>query len=228
MSDEGSSSSSGLGAEQIIVALIAMPVGLWLAFFGYRFHKLTVMIAGCLIGYVLFLWMFNTVIDDELTLQLIAVGFGLCVGFLLLCLYKIRLFIIGFLAGFTLAAWMLAWWGSFASVAWDYVFIISFAIIMGLLTAYGPFKKVMIVGSTSWYGSYFFFYGVDQFADTGYAKALESILSGGSFDDLDTALYAMLGGSAAMFVCGLLVQFGLTGRGNHHESEDEYEPINNA
>jgi membrane protein implicated in regulation of membrane protease activity len=79
-------------------------------------------------------------------------------------------------------------------------------------------QKPLIIMTTAFLGAYFLFYGIDVFAATGFAAAVESILRGEPTGELATETLLMLIFAGVAAVLGALVQLR-TGRDKDHRQK---------
>jgi len=217
--------------EEAVFACLCMLAGLFLCFLGLKIFIATVVLAGVFLGYVImYAILINCDVTNEAALVFGSLAFGIVFGvimvFMLKKFLKGVLFLIGFLAGFFFAIWILSWASSeghsIESDAWRWVTIILIAIIGGIITVALP--KILIAVGTSMFGSYLVFYGIDIFAQTGYADAFRVILSGDPHLPFDDVMYAMLACNGVLCGLGILVQLCVTGK--HSEPKEGYQPLN--
>ena len=134
------------------------------------------------------------------------------------CVYKLGVFILGCVGGGCFAVWTLSWSEDpfIASVGWRWCYILVLAIIVGILALF--FVKYVAMIVTAWIGSFFTFLGIDVFAQTGFAESVAQIVSGVPPDQAGytDGAYGMLAGCVALAIVGMVVQFFVTGRGDHH------------
>ena len=89
-------------------------------------------------------------------------------------------------------------------------------------------QKPIIIAASAFLGAYFLFYGIDEFAQTGFAETLEQIMRGEPIPTLETPTILMLAFAAVTAVLGVLVQIR-TSRGKDHRqktSDTVYIQIN--
>ena len=221
--------------EDIVFAIFCMISGLFLVFIGYRLLMIALFLTGTYLGYVIMYAILTSAgVEDDLVVVFVSLGVGLVVGVLTLalfrCLMSVCLFLLGFLVGFVFAIWIQSWaeGGLIENDAWKWVFIVVCALIVGLLTS--AFQKLFIIIGTSFYGSYFVFYGIDVFVQTGYSQNMETILSGKNDapQEFGKEIYGMLIGTVLLAIVGVFVQIKYTAsKYNHkeHYGNHEYENI---
>ncbi|PVU85593.1 hypothetical protein BB559_006928 [Furculomyces boomerangus] len=209
----GSLTASGITAGVILIVL-----GTMFLFFGRKLVKITIFFGGFFLFGILFLivaYRIRAPLDGENTRAMIylvvAIVVGLIGGALALWLFKLGLFILGGLGGFALAAYIMNWssTGLFSQNWVRIVFIVAFVIVGGLLVLF--FERPAIIISTSIYGSYALFVGIDCFAKTGFKESVASALSKTVNPVKNTlSVYGMLAGTIVLAIIGALVQFKTT------------------
>lgn len=142
---------------------------------------------------------------------------GLIGGMLLGYFYKVGVFGIGVLGGLALSSYALVFVSSFTPITYGVriAVMILCALIGGVLISQAE-RHIVIVGS-SLFGAMAFMYGLDMFANTGYADLLE-LLSRTEIQEewktlqqgLGQAVYGMLAGVVALFLLGVFVQYKYT------------------
>jgi len=207
--------------ETGLFAVLCMLIGLILCFFGIRLLQATAFFVGVYLGYILMYSILGSSgVTNNYALIFGSLGFGILVGLfmilLLKCLVALVLFLIGFVAGWYLGIWILSWveiqHGSIDASTWRWIVLVACGVVIGIVTACLP--KLFLAIATSWVGSYLVFYGIDVFAQTGYADAFQLILTGHAKSFTWTnAIYGMLIGNIVLAVIGILVQLFITGRG---------------
>ncbi|PWA00756.1 hypothetical protein BB558_003222 [Smittium angustum] len=201
----GSLTASGITAGIILIVL-----GTMFLFFGRKLIKITIFFGGFFLFGIVFLviaYKIRAPLDGEnvraIIYLAIAIVVGLIGGALTLWLYKLGLFILGGLGGFALAAYIMNWSsiGLFNQNWARIVFICAFVIIGGLLVLF--FERPVTIISTSIYGSYALFVGIDCFARTGFKESIASVLSKTTNPVKNTAaIYGMLAGTIVLAIIG--------------------------
>ncbi|PVV02954.1 hypothetical protein BB560_002583 [Smittium megazygosporum] len=206
---------NGINASGIIAGIILIGVGLVISFLGRRVVKALVFCAGVLLG-----WMITTIIlykiraptDTESTRALVyligGVVVGITVGVLAVVFYKVGVFFVGAASGLALGAFILTWSGEgiFHQEWLRILFLAIFAAIGGVLILFLE-KPTIIIGS-SILGAYITFIGIDCFARTGYKDIIANIFRGVTGNmGRDAKVYAMLGGTIALALISIFVQF---------------------
>ena len=202
-----------------IVAGVSIAVGLVLVFFGYRIFRVALGLGTVYFVYAIFYSLLVGVgVTESAVICWTSLAVGLVAGLIMMCFYKLGIFILGCVAGGSFAVWLLSWTDVpfITSIAWRWGFIIVIAIIFGILALL--LIKVIAVISTAWVGSFVAFVGIDVFAQTGFAQSVSEILSGKTPESsqFSPACYGMLIGCVVLAVLGMLVQFKVTGTGDHH------------
>jgi len=132
-----------LTLEDGIFAIISIIVGIVSVFFGYRLFRVTLLVCGIYVVYIILYPLLTKFgLDDEIANFSISLAVGLMAGLLLMFFYNVGLFIIGCLAGFTFANYLLSLLHEtiVSHQPWNYVFIGAFVITFGILILF--FKKV--------------------------------------------------------------------------------------
>ena len=80
-------------------------------------------------------------------------------------------------------------------------------------------QKPLIIAASAFLGAYYLFYGIDAFANTGFAETLNQILRGEPVSDLETNTILMLTFSAVTAVLGVLIQIK-TSKGKDHRQKN--------
>jgi len=179
--------------ENSVAGVLAIVLGLIMVTAGYRLFRVTLFVAGALLGYIFcYAIIANYVDTTNVILVSVSLGVGVLCGLIVLCLVRVGLFAIGATAGFVFASWLLAWIhvAQIQSDVGRWVFLIGCSFVCGVLTL--VLQKPLIVVCTAFFGSFFFFYGVDQFVDVGYAEAFENILANDTFVVDDNRIYYMV------------------------------------
>jgi hypothetical protein len=214
--------------EDGVLGGLFIVMGFFLVFFGYRLFKTALFLTGVFFGYVImYSILVNAGVTDEITLVFSSLGTGVVVGILLVwmvtCVAKAVIFLVGFLFGFMLCIYVFSW--SEELLIEDNVYrwltIVASGVVFGCLSVC-VLRKIIIIISTSYYGSYFVFYGIDVFAQTGFTEAFKEILSGKENNsEWDEGIYAMLVCSLVLFGAGVAVQFFVTAKDYDYEPEEE-------
>ncbi|PVU85099.1 hypothetical protein BB559_007215, partial [Furculomyces boomerangus] len=173
----------GLTTGGIIAGVVLVVLGTIFLFFGKKLIKVTIFLGDFFLVGVVFLviaYKIRAPLDGEntrsVTYLVVAIVVGLIGGALTLWLYKTNLLIIGGLGGFAVAAYIMSWssTGLFSQIWVRVVFIVASVIVGGLLVLF--LERPAIIISTSIYGSYALFVGIDCFARTGFKESIASVL----------------------------------------------------
>eukprot|EP00732_Lithocolla_globosa_P005223 Lithocolla_globosa_v1_NODE_5264_length_1272_cov_17.329499.p1 type:complete len:244 gc:universal NODE_5264_length_1272_cov_17.329499:982-251(-) len=213
--------------EEGVVGGFACLCGILLVFLGYRLIKVTFFCAGCALGYICcYLVMDAAGVTDELTLVLSSFAAGVVLGALLVMLYKTSVFLVGGICGLTFGVWFLTWFEIQQGEViekdyWKWTFLGVVSLICAILTLI--IDKFFLVLSTSWFGAYLTFWGVDIFAQTGFTEAFKQILTQehDEFYEYSDGVYAMMCGAFALFLVGVLVQWCKTAVDVEHDPEEK-------
>ncbi|KAG9324319.1 hypothetical protein KVV02_006565 [Mortierella alpina] len=205
-----------------IVAIVLMVAGFLFAFFGHKFFKITLFLAG--------FYVFSTLAWIALRNAEPAAGYGtngewiylgvagaagILGGGLFLCFWRLGFAAIGAIAGFYLAIFILSWasQGVISNGTGRTIFIVA-CVIVGIILTFFVERHVIIIG-TAIVGSGSFFVGLDNFIGTGFSDAFTAFLSGKGHQALlgtdgyqvSPKVYGMLAGTLAMMVIGACFQY---------------------
>ncbi|PWA00783.1 hypothetical protein BB558_003160 [Smittium angustum] len=210
--------SGAISASGITTGVILLVLGTIFLFFGRKFIKVTVFLGGFFLVGMVFLIIIYWVIPPnkgdnirELIYLTIGIVLGLIGGALALWLYKTNLLIIGGLGGFALATYVMGWssTGLFTQNWAKIIFICGFVVVSALLVMF--LERPAIILSTSVYGSYAVFVGIDCFAKTGFKESITNVLSKTKAPiKITPSMYGMLVGVVIFAVIGAVVQFKTT------------------
>lgn len=229
-----------------IVAIVLMVAGFTFAFFGHKFFKITLFIAGF---YVMSTLAWIALKNAEpangygSNAQWIYLGVsgaaGILGGALFLCFWRLGFAAIGAIAGFYLAIFVLSWQtgGVISNGTGRTIFIIA-CVIIGIVLTFFIERHVVIIG-TAIVGSGSFFVGLDNFVHTGFSDAFIQFLSGKANGFISTGgyhvsgkVYGMLAGTLAMMVVGACFQY-YKHRGSwvpkthrpHYQAQPHYQQV---
>ncbi|KAJ2787839.1 hypothetical protein GGI15_000408 [Coemansia interrupta] len=219
------SSHGGLVASGIIAGIALIVIGFICNYFGYKFVRVLIFLAGfCVVGgLVLYAeYKIRAPREDEKGRQVwylaIAAVFGLIGGGISMFLFKVGVALVGALGGFALATWILSMksGGLIHSDVGRILFIVAM-IIVGMLAALFLQTPAIVVSSSIW-GSYALFVGIDCFARTGFQNtALDFLNTPGAVYETSPKVYAMIACMAVSAILGIIVQFLLIRkRKGHH------------
>ncbi|KAF9348615.1 hypothetical protein BGX26_012984 [Mortierella sp. AD094] len=208
-----------------IVAIVLMVAGFLFAFFGHKFFKITIFLAGFYV-FATLAWIALRNLEpsngygsnSEWVYIGVSGAVGLLGGLLFLCLWRLGFAAIGGIAGFYLAIFILSWASSgvISSGTGRIIFIVAF-VILGIILTFFLDRHVIILG-TAIVGSGSFFVGLDNFIHTGFQEAFTTFLAGNhsafsSEYNVTGKVYGMLAGTLGMMVVGACFQYY-----NHRDS----------
>lgn len=205
-----------LALEDGIFAIIACFLGLLSILLGLRFFRITFFFTGLYFGYIIsFPLISKTGLTDPIAIFSVAVSIGILLGAAVTFLWKTGLFVVGCLAGWTFSTYALGFLKQtvVAQPPWSYVFAGCCCLAFGCLIFF--LKKPILVVSTSMFGAYFIFYGIDVFLNgqTGFAATFDGILSGSQQpSQLSSQTWMMASGSLGLGLIGVLLQLLGTGK----------------
>jgi len=211
--DDPLTASEGVAAAVTIILAVIMLV------IGYRMLRLAAAIATM---YVVFGAMFclfrNVGIEDPAVLFWASLSVGLVASLIVLCYFYIGLFLLGCIGGAALALWMLSWSVPpfIPAVGWRWVFIAVLALVGGIAVFF--FKRILAIITTAIAGSVMLFAAIDAYANTGFVEAI-GIAATGKDEDPSVFTPAAYGMCIACIVTAglsMLLQFRITGKGDHH------------
>ncbi|KAG0206898.1 hypothetical protein BGX28_001767 [Mortierella sp. GBA30] len=205
-----------------IVAIVLMVAGFLFAFFGHKFFKITLFLAGFYVFSTLaWIALRNAEPTDGYgaNAQWIYLGVagavGILGGGLFLCFWRLGFAAIGAIAGFYFAIFVLSWAnnGLISNGTGRTIFIVA-CVIVGIILTFFVERHVVIIG-TAIVGSGSFFVGLDNFVNTGFSAAFTAFLSGKGHQALigtdgyqvSGKVYGMLAGTLAMMVVGACFQY---------------------
>ncbi|KAF9585644.1 hypothetical protein BGW38_001399 [Lunasporangiospora selenospora] len=201
-----------------IVAIVLMVAGFLFAFFGHKFFRITLFLAGFYLCATL-AWIALTNFeptDGYKNAQWVYLGVsgaaGLIGGALFLCFWRLGFAAIGGIAGFYLAVFILSWASSgvISNGTGRIIFIAAF-VIVGIILTFFLERHIVIIG-TAIVGSGSFFVGLDNFIHTGFQEAFTAFLGGnhsalfGGYQ-VTGKVYGMLAGTLGMMVIGICFQY---------------------
>ncbi|OMJ28178.1 hypothetical protein AYI69_g2351 [Smittium culicis] len=153
--------------------------------------------------------------DNENTRALIylivAIVLGLIGGTVCLFFFKLGLFIVGVLGGFALASFIMTWSpnGIFNDNWANILFISVISVVVGVLILF--FERPIMIVSTSTFGSYATFVGIDCFARTGFMETASLVLQNeNNISSHSAKVYGMLAGTIILAIIGIFYQFKYT------------------
>lgn len=193
-----------------ITGIFLIVVGISLCFFGNRCFKSMLYGIGFMTGLLFSFACLQSVFGNGMNKYLyyiISIVIGLIVGYLAVLSLKLTLCIVGILAGFSVSALLVSIFPSIANLINPLIFSIILAVVFIVLVFF--FEQMIIILSTSVFGSYVLFYGIDCFVNLGFATALRTMYDSERFDlyDPNTKIYGMLIGSVVVAVLGSICQY---------------------
>ncbi|KAF9171874.1 hypothetical protein BGX21_011077 [Mortierella sp. AD011] len=214
-----SGSGYHITVSSTIVAIVLMAAGFLFAFFGHKFFKITIFLAGFYV-FVTLAWIALRNLEpsngygsnSEWVYIGVSGAVGLLGGLLFLCLWRLGFAAIGGIAGFYLAIFILSWTSSgvISNGTGRTIFIVAFVII-GIILTFFLDRHIIILG-TAIVGSGSFFVGLDNFIRTGFSEAFTAFLAGNhsafsSEYNVTGKVYGMLAGTLGMMVVGACFQY---------------------
>ncbi|KAF9570093.1 hypothetical protein EC968_002263 [Mortierella alpina] len=205
--------------DSVIVGIVLMAAGFLFAFFGHKFFKVTLFLAG-FFTFAILVWLALAHLEpkqgygsnaDWIYLGAGAAG-GLIGGCLFLCFWRLGFAAIGGVAGFACAMFILSWTSSgvISQGTGRIIFIVAL-VLVGILLTFFMERHIVILG-TALVGAGAFFVGLDFFLHTGYKEAFRAFLSGnhsalfGGYQ-VTGKVYGMLAGDLGMTVLGAAFQY---------------------
>ncbi|KAF9298548.1 hypothetical protein BGZ74_009341 [Mortierella antarctica] len=225
-----------------IAAIVLLVAGFLFAFFGHKFFRITLFLAG-FYSFSTLAWIALKNLEPAAgygaNAQWIYLGVsgaaGILGGALFICFWRLGFAAIGAVGGFYLAMFILSWAknGVISSGVGRTIFIIA-CVIIGIVLTFFVERHVVILG-TAIVGSGSFFLGLDFFLNTGFSAAFTSFLSGKNIGDgyeVTGKVYGMLAGTLAMMVVGACFQY-YKHRGSfvpkthrpHHQATPSYQHV---
>ncbi|ORX94154.1 hypothetical protein K493DRAFT_315623 [Basidiobolus meristosporus CBS 931.73] len=197
-----------------VIAIVMIVVGFFFCFFGHRFFKTVIFLAGFVaVGFLAYVTCYkisdpNTGTKSTIYL-VVAVVAGILGGCLFMCVWKLGIAAIGALGGFALGMFILSLGdGMLIAGSTGRVMFIIALIVVGIVGIFFFEKHVVIVG-TAMAGAYMLIVGIDYFIGTGFTQHLVAFLNGAGqvFYHTNGRVYAMLASMAVLAVIGAVVQY---------------------
>ncbi|ORX94155.1 hypothetical protein K493DRAFT_337924 [Basidiobolus meristosporus CBS 931.73] len=197
-----------------IIAIVMIIVGFFFCFFGHRFFKVIIFLAGfVVVGFIAYVICYEISRPDTSTKStiylVVAIVAGIVGGCLFMCIWKLGIAAIGALGGFALAMFILSFGNNMliSSKTGGIIFVIVF-VVVGIIAIFFLEKHVVII-ATAIAGAYMFIVGIDYFIRTGFTEHLIAFLNGydRSFYHTNGKIYAMLASLAVMALIGIVVQY---------------------
>ncbi|KAK9710781.1 hypothetical protein K7432_008206 [Basidiobolus ranarum] len=197
-----------------IIAVVMIIMGFFFCFFGHRFFKVIIFLAGfVVVGFIAYVICYEISAPDTSTKStiylVVAIVAGIIGGFLFMCIWKLGIAAIGALGGFSLGMFILSLGNGMliSSKTGRIIFIVAF-VIVGIVAIFF-FEKHVVIIATAIAGAYMFIVGIDYFIGTGFTQHLIAFLNGQgeSFYHTNGKIYAMLASMAVMAIIGAVVQY---------------------
>lgn len=223
-------STKGIKVGGSILAIAAIAVGAVMVAMGYRLFRATLFAVGFAAGGVAIAMVVENVFDDKswvITASWIAfvVG-GLICGCIVVSLYSLGIFIAGAAAGVALAMMLNNSVGYEIYPSHPQVVLIVLCIALGLLCGVLAIRleRPVLITATSLFGAAILVWGVGYFAgdfpsSSDLKEYASQDINGDWVYSIPDAWWGYLAGILVLFVLGLFIQFGKTGRGGaYHKS----------
>lgn len=218
--------NDGTTVSGIILAIIALVVGVMLATLGYQLFHMTVFVIGFIVGGVACSLIVEKIFQNEswvVTISWVAyiVGGILC-GFLASCLYWPGIFLVGLLAGAMLAVLLNTSVGYMIAPSHPGIVLIVLAVILGIVGGILAikFERPVIILFTSFVGAFLIIWGIGFFAGdypsfNDLEKFSKTDADGGTSYDIPATWWTYLAGTIAVFAVAAFIQFRCTARVHH-------------
>lgn len=201
--------------SSVIWGLVGIVIGSLFLFFGVKIFRTAVGLAGfgafglaayILVGQVYLAAEIARTQTNELIRYVVSIASGAFGGFIAIWLWKVALVSLGALGGLALAIYLLSWKSNgLISKPNNRTIFLSFFGAGGALSAMF-FEKGIIVVATSLIGSIGVSFGIDVFAETGFNKALASLIQNKGNFQINGASYGLLASCGIMAIAGGLFQ----------------------
>lgn len=231
------SAEDGVKAGGSIIAILAIVVGLFVCFAGYRYFRHALFVCGFVGGGVLIATIVEHSFDDKSWMTTASwIGFvvgGLVIGSIVAALYELGIFAAGAAGGVFLAIALNTSIGYKIYPSNPNVVLIILMVILGILAGVLALKleKPVLIVTTSLFGAGVLVWGAGYFAgdypNADDLKHYRSQSSNGDWVyDIPSAWWAYLAAMAVLFIVGMLVQFNKTGRDQqyHRLAKSRAEP----
>ena len=197
-----------------IVAGVAIPLGLFYTFYGFRFFRVTLFTAGFAAGGIIGFPIANKITRNSTAVLITCLVLGLLGGVIVMCVYKLGVFLIGAAGGIFLALFLQ---NSFLyKIAPEdpktvlYVAIAVLGLSGGLLAYF--LQRPMLILLTSFCGAYAKFWGIGYFAGK-YPSAgdLKAWKNNGAIE-IPSVWWIYFSATWLLFFMGVFTQFKYTAR----------------
>lgn len=218
--------------DELIISIVAMVIGLAMAFMGRKLFKATMFVAGFIgVGGATYYVMQTIAIHNDsihfskVVSLAVPVAAGFIGGCVVIGIVKLGFFLAGAAVGAVIAFMIFSVVGAHFGT---HAFIIRIVIVGVLALLCGAItvqqEKRLIILITSLGGSYMAFAGADHFVKSGYVQAMHSLLldEKNIIPSASHKLLAMFGGTIALAVFGFIVQFITNKKKRAGWEEDEY------
>lgn len=221
-------------AVNIIAGVACIIVGLFLAFFGFRFFRPILFLVGFIsFGLVTYIICINVspITPEDTTKRVIylvlIIVLGLIGGILMAIFWRVALFLVGLLGGFFLSMFILSLApnGLIPEPLFRSIFIVLLSIICSFLIF--KFERPVVIISTAIIGAFLFILGVDLFAHAGFSDIVTQALSSTGSYSASGRTYGMIAGLAITAILGMIVQFSLF-KGLFRRDKSAYNTSNRA
>ena len=217
--------------QMLIIAGVAVVIGLAVCLAGYKLFKLILFITGFFVGF------FSTYVICDLYLSdqihgdaakhkdqiylAMSFGAGIIGGLLTLCLYYVGLFVLGATMGWFVGMAALPYFKSEAHFLVEHMWLpycvcAACAVLGGLLML--CLQKIIIILSTAFLGSLLFINGLDYYVEKGRVVTFTVNVLQGRHYHLPNCWYTWLVLSLLpiFFIIGVIIQFVKTSKGADH------------
>ncbi|KAI8833517.1 hypothetical protein BJ741DRAFT_612318 [Chytriomyces cf. hyalinus JEL632] len=217
-------------ANQGILGAICLGLGCYLLILGFKLFKPTLFIMGFIAGGVLGytgLMRFRPpegYQSDANVLLFGSMAVGFVCGGILLCIIQLGIAIVGGVGGLFLALFILGFKNlGLIEDGVNRTIFICVMVVAGVVLAFLLEKHVVIV-SSSFVGAYGICFGIDCFAQTGFARASEMFLSSGnSFNitvfQVNPKVIALTVSVVVITLVGILLQYRINSTKRSHKGD---------
>ncbi|KAK9710782.1 hypothetical protein K7432_008207 [Basidiobolus ranarum] len=203
-----------ISPQTSVIAVVMIILGFFFCFFGHRFFKTIIFLAGfVVVGFLAYVICYKISIPNTGTKStiylVVAIVAGIAGGCLFMCIWSLGIAAIGALGGFALGMFILSLGdGMLISSNTGRILFIVALVIAGIISIFFFEKHVVIVG-TAFAGAYMFIVGIDYFIGTGFTQHLIAFLNGEGrvFYHTNGKVYAMLASMAVLAIIGAIVQY---------------------
>lgn len=220
-------------AQNCTLAIICILIGAVVCFYGYRFFKFMLFLAGFLVAFVFTYLLCSAHLTNELSGNAlkykeqvflgISIGAGLLAGLFTMCLYYVGLFLLGATMGWFVGMACLPVMYNHSEYMADHnwlpnLILTTFAVAMGILII--CIQKVVIIISTSFLGAFLLVNGLDYYLENSKVLNYSLNILHGQYDQSFWPHcwypWVMLCLIPVLFIAGMVVQSCKTGKGSDH------------